>query len=421
MMPETTASLIRSRRPKVLDDVSWDVWVLPRDLEGRAQWPPEQFRVRDTRIDLLTDLWRGGLGPATDLGPSPVRLNPFKAYSTRLANFLLLSEPMAMGEIPEEAVVESIPTPGEVNDLVDVAHDCLIDLSRFGGCVLLRVDGALAVPSPATWYPHMDGSTILSRPWATGESGDGEIDRLDLTVIADGMGRVETRWYSDQGTLGDVLEVMDLGPCEIEVVARDPREGIWGSAKYLEMWSIAYEVNRRLSRNSRLFDLFSGPIPVFQQSDVDTDVRFGVDADDDAAERQRKVLEGQLGILSEDSLHLPDSVLSVSYLQPNVQGTSYALTQVTDLREMLREMTGLPDLTGQTLSGEALKRLHIHFYAETRALQNSLRLAMERLLGEQIDWPHVFDGGLFAGPDPAMPGAVDSNPEAPPAPLVDTV
>ena len=100
-------------------------------------------------------------------------------------------------------------------------------------------------------------------------------------------------------------------------------------------------------------------------------------------------------MIQEDTIHLPDNLLDISFLQPNVQGATYALTQVTDLREQLREMTGLPDLTGSTLSGEALKRINLHFFVESRTMLNAIRETLEQLLGEPIRWLHPFDTDLF--------------------------
>ena len=380
---------------------------------GRSPWarsgPPAQFAERDNRLALITDLWNGGYGPDEDLGPSPVRWNAFKQYASRLANFLLLSEPMVAGEVPDAADLEVVPTPGEVNTLADVCHDALIDLAGYGGTVLMRFGDEAVAVGPATWYPHVDGTDILARTWTDGE--DGEENRLDITVIDSVMTTGETVTYEYDGhTIGKVLVSEDLDDVEIEVVARNPRRGIWGTSKFIEMYPLVYEVARRLSRNSRIFDLYSGPIPVFTESELDAETRFGVPSTDTDAERERAILEGQVGILAEDSIHLPDNIQKISYLQPNVQGTSYALVQVHDLREMLRDITGLPDLSGQTLSGEALKRLYVHFYAETAPMQDSLRLALERLLGVLIDWLHAFDSGLFvdaaaaapADPEPAM-------------------
>ena len=73
------------------------------------------------------------------LGENKVILNLFYSYSTELANLLLMSEPEAAG-------VDS-------KILADVAHECLIDMTRYGGAILMISDGMLSVQTPDTWYP----------------------------------------------------------------------------------------------------------------------------------------------------------------------------------------------------------------------------------------------------------------------------
>ena len=181
----------------------------------------------------------------------------------------------------------------------------------------------------------------------------------------------------------------------IEVIPRDPRNGIWGTSKYIELFSPIQEISRRYSENSRVLDLYTKPIPVFKESNLDSDRRWGVDPDDTAMQRQEKILEGQSGMIAEETMHLPDDLLDVSYLQPAAEGVQYSLEQINSLSEMIRDLAGLPNLQGQTLSGEALKRIYIHFYAETKATQNAVRLAMERLTGQTVEWPHLFDTSAF--------------------------
>ena len=55
-------------------------------------------------------------------------------------------------------------------------------------------------------------------------------------------------------------------------------------------------------------------------------------------------------------------------------------------------LTGLPSLTGASMpSGEALKRVFLHFYAESAAMQLDLQAAISLLLGVDVEWEHIFD------------------------------
>ena len=117
------------------------------------------------------------------------------------------------------------------------------------------------------------------------------------------------------------------------------------------MYSAVVEIARRYSKNSRVLDLFTAPTPVFRSSDADARTRFNVAKRQTRdAEAQRKILEGQVGMLEEDTFHLPDDLLDVQYLQPIVTGVDQAMKQVEMMMQSLRDMAGLPNLQGQTLS-----------------------------------------------------------------------
>jgi len=410
--------LDRSSDLVVLDDVHYDYYVDSNDLTFGATWPPVRFRQRDKRFDLLQLLWSGGWPSGVKLGSNPVMPNLFASYTTRLANLLLMSEPTTPAAVDEVDDVDALA--GQRNPLVDVCYDALSDLVRYGGCILVRADTGLIVASPLAWYPDKQPGVhhFVRRKLVPDEANGTDTTTpnvLEITTYADNTLIVTEVEWNAGGTIGTIGETIDINvvssDAAVEVIPRDPRNGVWGTSKYLSMYSAALEIARRYSTNSGILDLYSGPVPVFQDSDADAAMRYGVEPSDDADERQAKILAGQLGVISEKTIHLPDNLLSVSYLQPNVQGVTYALTQSTDLREYIRDVTGLPDLTGQTVSGDALKRLYVHFYSETAALQLSLRLGLERLLKQMVDWPHVFDSDMFAAPimsPPSQPAETES-------------
>ncbi|MCY4058460.1 MAG: hypothetical protein OXG44_10705 [Gammaproteobacteria bacterium] len=398
------------------DNIDYDLFVEDGDLAPGKEWPPLRFDRRDQRFADL-DLLRAGLWPSgVDLGDSPVSVNVFSAYAIRLANLLLMSEPEADASVePDPSLTARV---GLRNPFIDVCYDVLYDMVSFGGAVMVRIGSGIAVADPKGWYPGADGSHYLTETELDAAAPDASPDRHNVLLarIVDPQSETMTvqRYQWHDGTLGPMLSSEDAGDVTIEIVPRSPRRGVWGTSKFTLMYSPALEISRRYSRNSQILNLYSGPIPVFTQADVDARVRFGVLPSDSETEAQQKILKGQLGIVSEETISIPDSQMSISYLQPNVQGTNYALTQVTDLREHIRDVTGLPDLTGQTVSGDALKRLFIHFYAETSALQNDVRLALERLLDTTVVWPHIFDSDMFSAPalgPPDQPADPDPNPE----------
>ena len=90
-----------------------------------------------------------------DLGLNPVVINYFHSYSTKLANLLLMSEPIpGTGQVNTD---EGTPTfqsaqPGERNVLADTAYDALIDMSKHGGAVLAKLDDQILAMNPQNWY-----------------------------------------------------------------------------------------------------------------------------------------------------------------------------------------------------------------------------------------------------------------------------
>ena len=396
------------------DTVDWDQQLTEADLEEGQQWPPPRFRARLDRLDLLYGLWAGVWPVDIDLGSFPVSVNTFQAYSTRLGNLLLSSEPETTAPIMSAMAPDALRPLGQENMLIDVCQDALTDLVRYGGAVIARVNDTVIVPDARSYLPGEDGESYFARLLTdpTRDVDDtGEPNMLEITSAGFGVSRRYVWNGRGDGTLGAMIDTQDIGVLEVEVIPRPPIQGTWGTSKYVAMYQPTLEIARRYSRNSRIFHLYSGPVPVFTESDVDARVRFNVNPGDDEAEARKKIQSGQLEILEGDSIHLPDNIMGISYLQPNVQGTSYALAQVTDLREHIRDVTGLPDLTGQTVSGDALKRLFVHFYAETAAMQRRLRLALERLLGAPVEWPHIFDTDIFGTPamsPPSQPAAVET-------------
>ena len=380
--------------------VSFDVYARLDEIGPNKEWPPRRFLERDQRLDYLAGLYRGTLGPHVKLGTNAVSPNLFKSYSTKLANILLMSEPTAEGVRVIADTIEEIEdhdqprTVGDVNGLVSVCMDSLIDMTRFGGSLLLRLDESLLVPSPRNWYPTRADGDLLVRPYVSDFAPDSNADRVDVLHVVEGASERTTYAWGD-GQIGDLVEAQPLEDAQLEAVARDPRDGIWGTAKYLDMWPMIAEIARRYSTNSRVLDLFTSPAPIFRQADMDARARFGVGTTDTEAQAQQKIVDGQLGILEAATIHLPDDLLDIDFLQPQTEGVAHALSQVEACMEVLRDVAGFPNLQGQTVSGEALKRVFIHFYAESSQIQTTLRLALERILNTEVEWPHIFDSGMF--------------------------
>ena len=342
------------------------------DLGENVNFPPDRFRLRDQRLVALNKLWKGDFSDYQI--QYEVSVNYFHSYSTKLANLLLMSNPEA-GGVP-------ISQP---------AYDALVDMTRYGGAVLGWDGDTLRAYDPISWYPMVDGDVFV-RPFTSVEASDANHDAVNVLVVPRD-GDAESRTYDWQsGQIGKFRESESAGVIEVAVVPRSPTNGIWGTAKYTELCDPIIEIARRFSRNRRLLDLYSGPVPVFQASTPDAETRYGVAASDTEDEKRRAILEAQIGSLEEETIFLPDELVGVSFLQPDVEGVLTSLAQVAEMKEAVQMMTGLPSLTGASMpSGEALKRVFLHFYSESAAMQIDLRAAISLLLGVEVTWEHIFD------------------------------
>lgn len=386
--------------------------VLPADWAPESsRWPPPSFHVRNRVFARLRRLRGGDLGLRRGaFGARLVYCNDFARYSSRAANLLAMGRPTVGGS----------PIP------IHLAVEWIDDQTVYGGCIVAYADGELMSVDPSDWYPLEGGGSITAVPWHTG--AEEHADRIEITEWApDGRVHIAQYAYDGHGQIGSWIDGAETAGMLVPAPAPPGRGHTrqWGTSKYYELFPIVAEIARRLSRNSNIFDLYSGPIPVFDQSLKDARARFGVPADDTDDEAREKILDGYRQMLAELSIHLPGDIIGVSFLQPHVQGADYALNAVKELRDMAREVIGMPDLTGRTLSGEALKRLYLPWYAESSVALESTSEAISAATGMEADWPHPFDTGMFDaaafGPAPAagetVPAGGDSSGGgAPPAP-----
>ena len=339
-------------------------------------------------------------------------------------------------EPPELEIIE--PPEDERLNLSDGAYDALYDMTRYGIALIAVTEGELEIVEPLTFYPAADGGAYTVLPFTSPYALDSLPDRarvryypafddgtadapIDDGTAAEGLqldqvpedeaaqASAATEWLREweAGKLGAYLSPEDAGYGEagrtfdttgIVSAQRTPRRGIWGTATYLEIAGPIIEINRRSAKNSKLLDAYSGPIARKKVSYEDAQHRFPVDHPADPGmptedEKMQAIIEGARKEFEEGIIVARDEVQEYDFLQPNVSGVMTSISQMDEMRNAIQSMTGLPSLTGeqQPPSGEALKRIYLPFYAESSALQETLRLALERLFGEEVEWPHVFD------------------------------
>ena len=387
----------------LLAPVTFDLYALPDEfIGGNRVWPPTRFDDRDARLAALTRLWQGDYSDY--LTNQAVPVSTFADYSTRLANLMLA------------AGVES-SDPGL--ELDSALYDAIVDYTRYGG-VLFHWTDRLTVRDPSGWYPLHDQARgdgdVFMTAFTSDSATSPEPDRLRVEVVY-GTGQSTESVYAwgdagytgrVRGQIGGLLEERTLDPAEVVAVAAEPRVGIWGTSKYLSLTGPTVEAVRRLSENSKILDLFTGTKVLNRESRQQQIDRFDIDTTEDMDE-QNLELRRKLGDeFDGDILNVDEDLRDVSFLQPQTGGVIHALQQVEMTRRYIADATGIPDQSGmaQPMSGEALKRQHLPWYAETSRMINRLAQAVADLTGTDVRWPHLFDSDLLAGPaeEDAGPG-----------------
>ena len=266
----------------LLDDVSFDIYLGEGDIGANAGFPPSRFRLRDARLAALYKLWKGDFSDYKIA--HEVKINYFHSYSTKLANLLLMTSPEA----------------GDVL-LAQAAYDALVDMTRYGGALIGWDGETMRSYDPMSWYPQRDADVFV-RPFTSDEAPDANHDSVNVLVVPK-EGKASSDTYGWQhGQIGAFVKSEEIGEIEIALVPRPPTVGIWGTAKYTELCDPVIEIARRFSRNRRLLDLYSGPVPVFTESTPDAETRYGVAAGASEDERRQTILEGQIGLLEEETI-----------------------------------------------------------------------------------------------------------------------
>lgn len=363
--------------------VDFDVYAAEADWAVGKEWPPRRFSARDGRFDTLSKLWRGEYHDfVAARGRWIVGVNPFRSYSTKLANFLALTSP----ELP--ALADSC------------LYDAIIDMSRYGGAVLRQIDGVWQAEEPAGWYPVADGTDLFVRRYISASASQAVPDRVSFEHL--GVRRVhDLSGNGATGVVGRLLAEESISFGGVEVVANPPAQGqLWGSTVYLEAAPMAVEIATRLSRNSRVLDLYGSPVAQFRMSNADAIARFA-EGSTDADEIERRIDEGLEADIERNPYRIKDDTGGLELVQPQTPGVSHSLEQVEVLSRQIERELGMPmlDEAGEVHSGRALQQLFVHFYAETSSIQNQI----SRALG--IDWPHPFDSDFFDNDqvEPARP------------------
>ena len=370
------------------DTVDFNVYLNDTDITNKVAWPPVRFRARDNRLNELNALYRGDFSKW--LKNETVIIAYLHSYSTKVAQMLLMSEPrVRRGEIlseDDDDVTQSLHT---------AMFNSLIDMSVYGVAVVTSNGEEILSRDVLNYYPKVNNGHVFTKPVISDEAKDSYPDRIEVTTIEESnLTTIDTFHYSP-GRIGQLIDSVIGEPLEVAVIPRPPYTGIWGESKYTELASVVIEISKRFSSISKIQDVYGRPIPVFTRSRVDAEEEFPTGEDEPTEDDIIKAInDGQLKEISSDTLSIDDANVDVSFLQPQVDGNHVAIMEITQLTNVISALTGIPSLADVNRtynSGESLKLQYLPFYAETREIQNIVRLSFQELIGETIEWRHIFD------------------------------
>lgn len=380
-----------------------------------AVWPPPWFIPRDKRLALYRELWLGDLRQL--VGPYdrvPRRFpNLFRRIPEVIAALLLTSPPNIDDDEARLAAVRAI-------------RQAILHMMRSGMTWIGATGGELYAHEPAWTYPISDGSVLVTRPYPLA-------DRIRFRHVgADGS---VTTWLQEfngssvstvaaggpvSGTVGPIIEpAMPLEALDTELVSTPnvvPLRGNWGQSNYDSLAGLICELAESHDRSSSIRAAHERPLLTYRIANADVtnsvlaelDTSYITESDDSVTAVDQFVRGVLRKLRSADALRLLDGVSDLSYVTWDGQLAANQ-TAMESIHEELRLMTGLPSLltsaTGQLPSGESLKRQLLILYATTSELHRTLLYALERALGQPLDWPHAFEAleTDTREPEPAPP------------------
>lgn len=339
-------------------------------LQVGKEWPPKGEMERLNKYSQNKHLFAGKhelvYGQWLKLVRQDIRatleivLNFPKRLSTLWGDLLLGEPPVfqagkAGGQ--EQAAIDRIV---EENQLVNVAYEVAIDLSRYGtGIFKIRYDGSQAIVEsqpPQYWFPVVDPANLKQvqyhvLAWTYNESEDGRTKTLRVEIHE--RGRIITREYvikdgkiySPSGMENSVSTGMQdflLVPVQSVVTSDD----FYGADDYQDIDGVLQELETRIAQVARILDKhaepsMSGPYsavtidPDTGEARYDSGLKY-FPVDDGAVEPKYITWDGQLKAAFEELSWLIDRLYTLSETCPAAFG---------DLKQGLAE------------SGSALRRL----------------------------------------------------------------
>ena len=411
----------RTRGQLPFAELEMDMTLTLDELSG--QFPPDRFQERDQRLTTHRSLMRGNLSALVGPGDRlpTIFANLFMRVPQVHASMLVLSPPEIEDRVTRKSVLSAISgaaigtlghgcswlwadagIPGEPDTrrvwyfdaprTYPVEGDGIVHVARYAS-----VKATSSLPD-AVKITHVDGNGVMSQ-WIAGWDGG---DR-------DPQGGVSNPMVPAVGNIGSTVQVVASGVQGSEPVqiCYGMPNGNWGTSILEDMGGVVRAIAESYERRAYNLEANSDPILTYRIGDDDMGAYQGAgqalgdnDWDEDiTAPTAQPSTSSSIKYdiakqRSEGALRLSDAIFDVEYLAYDGQyaGETAAIDQ---LHKELYMVHNLPtsflsgDYSG--LSGESLKRILLPFYALNAPLHRDFHTALETVLDEEIQWPHIFD------------------------------
>ena len=385
-----------------LKRICWELYATVQEAITTNNWVPPRFTNRQDRLALYQQAFDGDLaGLIPDRSYTRVAVNEFRQSCLFKADLLTSTDIMQTPEVIHPSV------------LTNAVSACVVSQEQNGiGLLNAGMDDEgmafIRTIDPLCWFPRMDGGHIVAVPYVSDQSETDIPDRLRMDIIEpDGRAMRFTFEYTSTYSKGSQLSRERLpGMQYIVPVYRSPQQPGWGTSLFDDIAPIALEHMVRLTSYSKILNAHENPIlNIFMGEDDIAD--FGgstpleeaeFEAGDEEASRIRAKHAAE-DYRRQDVGFGFDTEAKLDYM--TWDGALEASNRMLDrLEEAISKVSGVPKILrdGEAgFSGVALRRLFIPLYANTLAILNDTRYALETILtmvngGDvAIEWQHPFD------------------------------
>ena len=406
-----------------LDEVDMHTPVIEADFVYGASWPPRRCQLRNDRLRLLRNLYRGDWSHfITDAQAYRVQSNILSRYCDLIGLLLTTTLQGDEDELEEDTAAEgsigTVTAPSGIDidtSLIDTLITAIANYMSQGRAYIVVIDGQVFSPYGESCYESDDGTTLFVVTSEVGlDSTDGSPNRLVINAIDREMETATTwtvKWEGRTTTSNASTGSWSIGEVLVEPLAtsgnwavadRPPKpHGNWGTSALVALAPLVMAASLRLTGNEELLQKHQRPLLWIQGSIEDTVRSLSLETalnrfvSGDSISKS-EIQDAMQDILSLDVLWQEDSALEPTYItNPSLgDGVAAGLAQVEALKDEIRLMSGLGALLemdpAQWASGVALRETERPLNWAGAQTHSRIHEAAQQCIGE-FAWPSPFD------------------------------